>query len=250
MPGGGGAALATETPPDEPVPKGNGREVPTKVGTLDARGCLTLESDLPKQLHAVNSPFAPLPAARGGALLVLVVGLAATLGGCEYRSRSSQAVPSDSLRTRGPSQITWDATYSVNEDGRRRARIRAARMEQYRFEDSTYSVWRTLSDTGRVRSYVYEEGELSATITADSVVYYSEEGRFEAYGNVFVRTDENRRLESEHLTWHQFDRTIRTRRFVHIRTPSEDVRGNGLVADEDLETYQIGEFTAEVEVDE
>jgi hypothetical protein len=28
------------------------------------------------------------------------------------------------------------------------------------------------------------------------------------------------------------------------------VRGNGLVADEDLETYQIGRFTAEVDVDE
>jgi LPS export ABC transporter protein LptC len=181
---------------------------------------------------------------------LLVFGLAMVVVGCEYRSRSGSSLPSDSLQARGPSQVTWDATYSVNEDGRRRAQIRAARMDQYRFDDSTYSVWRTLSDTGRVRSYIYEEGDSSATITADSVVYYAQEGRFEAYGNVFVRTHENRRLESEHLTWHQFDRTIRTRRFVHITTPSEEVRGNGLVADEDLETYQIGEFTAEVDVEE
>ena len=185
-----------------------------------------------------------------GLLFVLVVGLATPLWGCEYRSRSGQSLPSDSLQTEGPSQITRDAVYSVNEDGRPRARIQAARMEQYRSDDSTYSVWRTLSDTGRVRSYIFEEGDSSATITADSVVYYAAEGEFDAYGNVLVRTNENRRLESEHLTWHQFDRTIRTRRFVHITTPSEDVRGNGLVADEDLETYQIGEFTAEVEVEE
>ena len=198
----------------------------------------------------MKSPSASVSAARWTAVFVVLTGLAAPLGGCEYRSRSGRALPSDSLQEQGPSQITWDATYTVNEDGRRRARIRAARMEQYRSDDSTYSVWRSLSDTGRVRSYIFEEGDSSATITADSVVYYAEEGRFEAYGNVFVRTAENRRLESEHLTWHQFDRTIRTRRFVHITTPTENVRGNGLVADEDLETYQIGEFTAEVEVEE
>jgi hypothetical protein len=82
------------------------------------------------------------------------------------------------------------------------------------------------------------------------VVFFNQKGRYEAYGNVVVLTKEGRRLESEHLTWNQFDRTIRTRRFVRITTPSEDVRGNGLVADEDLETYQIGRFTAEVEVDD
>jgi LPS export ABC transporter protein LptC len=138
----------------------------------------------------------------------------------------------------------------MNESGTRRAIIRADRMEQYDTDDSTYSVWRTLDDTTRVRSYVFEKGDSSATIIADSVVFFNEEGRFEAYGNVVVLTNEGRRLESEHLTWNQFDRTIRTRRFVHITTPTEDVRGNGLVAEEDLETYQIGRFTAEVEVDE
>ena len=180
------------------------------------------------------------------------VGLLLVLGsGCEYRSRSgSQTPPPDSARKDAPSQITWDAQFVMNEGGQRRAIIRADRMEQYRADDSTYSVWRTLHDTSRVRSYVFEEGDSSATILADSVVFFNQEGRFEAYGNVIVLTKEGRRLESEHLTWNQFDRTIRTRRFVHITTPTEDVRGNGLVADEDLETYQIGRFTAEVEVDE
>jgi LPS export ABC transporter protein LptC len=138
----------------------------------------------------------------------------------------------------------------LNEDGRRRAIIQASQMQQHRADDSTYSVWRSLEDSMRVRSYIFEDGDSSATITADSVVFFNKEGRFEAYGDVVVVTQENRQLESEHLTWLQSDRTIRTRRFVHITTPSEDVRGNGLVADEDLETYQIGEFTAEVEVEE
>ena len=172
-------------------------------------------------------------------------------GGCEHRARTGEegALP-DSLRRDGPSQVTVDAAFVLNEGGHRRAIIRADRMEQYKTDDSTYSVWRTLDDSARVRSFVFEKGDSSATITADSVVFFNQEGRYEAYGNVVVVTTEGRRLESEHLTWNQSDRTIRTRRFVRITTPTEDVRGNGLVAEEDLETYQIGRFTAEVEVDD
>jgi LPS export ABC transporter protein LptC len=190
-------------------------------------------------------PLYPAVWAVAGVLLMLLA------GGCEYRSRDEGGVtPPDSVRANAPSQITWTPRFVLSEGGERRAIIQAERMAQYQSNDTTYSVWRTLHDTARVRSYVFEEGDSSATILADSVVFFNQEGRYEAYGNVVVITSEGRRLESEHLTWDQLDRTIRTRRFVHITTPTEDVRGNGLVADEDLETYQIGRFTAEVEVDE
>ncbi len=185
--------------------------------------------------------------------LWLVVGLLLTvLGalGCERRGNGARGPAADSLAPEGPDQITWEARFSMDEGGRRRAAITAQKMEQYKTEDSTYSIWRTLVDTNRVRSYVFDEqGDSSATIVADSVVFFSQEGRFEAYGNVVVTTQDGRRLNSEHLTWNQADRTIRTRRFVRITTPTERVQGNGLVADEDLETYQIGSFTAEVEVE-
>ncbi|PSQ96172.1 MAG: LPS export ABC transporter periplasmic protein LptC [Bacteroidetes bacterium SW_9_63_38] len=187
------------------------------------------------------------PSVRRGLAALLLLG---ALVGCEYRSRTDDVRPLDSLRHTGPSQVTWDAQFAVTEEGRRRAVIRADKMEQYRTPDSSYSVWQTLSDTGRVHTYVFEEGDSSATVIADSVRYYNANGRYEAYGNVTVQTQSGRRLESEHLTWDQFDRTIRTRRFVEITTPTEIVRGNGLVADEDLETYQIGQFTAQVEVDD
>ena len=182
---------------------------------------------------------------------VLVMALLLVLGGgCEYRSRDGESAFSpDSTRRKGPSQVTLAPRFVLNEGGKRRAVIQADRMEQYTSADSTYSVWRTLRDSSRVRSYVFEEGDSSATILADSVVFFNQQGRFEAYGNVVVLTTEGRRLESEQLTWNHVDRTIRTRRFVHITTPTEDVQGNGLVADEDLETYRIGRFTAEVEVE-
>jgi LPS export ABC transporter protein LptC len=94
------------------------------------------------------------------------------------------------------------------------------------------------------------EGDSSATITSNRMLYFDRDGRFEAYDSVVVVTPEGKRLTTEHLTWTQNDRMLRTRRFVRIVTPSEVVQGNGLVAEEDLDTYQIGRFTARVEVDD
>lgn len=102
----------------------------------------------------------------------------------------------------------------------------------------------------RVIAYVFEEGDSSAVITAMRMMYFADEGRFEAFGDVQVVTTEQKRLYSEQLTWNQNSRKIRTRRFVRIVTPSEDVQGNGLVAEEDLDTYQIGRFTADVDIED
>jgi LPS export ABC transporter protein LptC len=124
-------------------------------------------------------------------------------------------------------------------------------MEQYRTSDSTYSIWRSMHDTSRVRLQLYDQqGDSSATVTADSLVFQERKGLLDAYQNVVVVTETNKRLQTEHLIWRQADRKIRTRRFVRIRTPTEVAQGNGLVADEDLETYQLGQFEAEVQVDD
>lgn len=108
-----------------------------------------------------------------------------------------------------------------------------------------------MTDTTRVRVYLFgEQGDSSATVTADSLVFQAQKGLLNAYRNVVVVTESNKRLTTEHLTWRQADRKIRTKRFVRIRTPTEVVQGNGLVADENLETYQLGRFAAEVEVED
>jgi LPS export ABC transporter protein LptC len=124
-------------------------------------------------------------------------------------------------------------------------------MEQYHTSDSSYSVWRAPGDTARVRVHLFDEaGDSSATVVADSLVFQEEEGRMDVYHSVVVTTQTQKRLRTEHLIWHQARRTLQTRRFVRIRTPTEVVQGNGMVAEEDLETYQLGRFSAEVDVEE
>ncbi len=184
----------------------------------------------------------------GGISWVLLLSLMA----CERRapSSSSRAAP-DTTSGPTPRQVSYDAEFRIHDGGRPRATLVAGQMEQYDTEDSTYTLLRSPSDSLRVRVYVFDEnGDSSSTITANRVLLYSEENRFEAYGNVLVATNDDRTLRSEHLTWHEVDRKIRTQRFVRIRTPTEQVQGTGLVADEDLDTYSIGQFTARVEMDD
>jgi len=170
--------------------------------------------------------------------------------GCQHRTESDASARDASARGLAPTHVSWNAEFAMSEKGRPRAVLRARRMEQYEDGDSTYSVWRSMSDSARVRVVLFnEEGDSSATVRADSLVFQDQKGILDAYRDVVVTTDDNKRLKSEKLTWHQADRTIRTRRFVRIRTPSEVVQGDGLVADETLDTYQLGRFSAEVEVE-
>lgn len=182
---------------------------------------------------------------------VLVLGVLWGGQGCERRARSPAAGTSDASAGPRPTHVSWEATFTLTEGGQPRAVLRAPRMEQYRTSDSSYSVWRAPDDTARVHVYLFgEAGDSSATVVADSLVFQDEEGRMDAYHNVVVTTQTQKRLRTEHLIWRQSRRTLQTRRFVRIRTPTEVVQGNGLVAEEDLETYQLGRFSAEVDVEE
>lgn len=152
-----------------------------------------------------------------------------------------------------PAHLSSDARFSVYDDNEPRAEIVAAHMAHYDEEDSTYTVFQGGSSRaeGRVRAYVFDEnGDSSAVITADEMIYYDEESRFEARGQVVVETTDGKHLESEHLTWHEDERKIRTPEFVRITTPKDQVQGYGLEADENLASYKLADVTGETTVED
>ena len=158
-----------------------------------------------------------------------------------------------------PDQESWGVRFVVTEVtiGSEESRVRmvmvADYMAQYEREDSTYRLLRGHLDSlnRRVVAHIFDaQGDSAATLTADRVLYFERDKRFEARGQVVVVTHDNKRLESEHLIWLEDKREVRTPGFVSIVTPTEQVQGYGLVADEDLRTYQIGRFTAQVTLDE
>lgn len=197
-----------------------------------------------------------------GRVLAVALGavLLGALAGCTRRAgpTAAEAVAADTLLR--PAQVSHDVRLHVLNGSEPRAVLRAGRMERYDTEDSLYTLF--LPDTttrrqpgdpppGRVRAHIFDvEGDSSATLTAQRLRYVDRDERFVAEGDVVVRTVEGRLLQSEHLAWLEADAQIRTPGFVRITTPTERVEGNGLVADESLETYQIGRFSADMEVGE
>ena len=96
----------------------------------------------------------------------------------------------------------------------------------------------------------FSNDSVSATIRADRIVYRDAAGRFDARGQVVVTTARGKRLEGEHLTWHEEEGRITTPGFVEITTPTDRIQGYGLRADENLDSYQLGRVTGQVTVED
>ena len=185
-------------------------------------------------------------------VLILLLAL-----GCERRADGTLSM--DTVRAENaPDQESWGAHFYIsevpNEDTQSQIRLEmiADYLARYERPDSTYMLLRGHPDSlhRRVTAYFYDDGDSSATLTADVVYYFDNERRFEAHGGVIVVTQDEKRLETELLRWYETERKIRTPAFVRIVQPNEQVQGYGLEADEDLETYQLGRITAQVIVED
>lgn len=154
----------------------------------------------------------------------------------------------------GPSQESWNVTTVISQadsgtdTSRTRLIITADYVEWVEEEDNFFQLLQGIDNKVDVEIYD-SSGALSAMVEAYRVSYYESETRFIAEGEVVVQTSDDRTLVSEWIEWKEDDRLLRTDRYVQITTPDEVVSGTGLEASEDLSSYQIGEFRAEVVLD-
>ena len=152
-----------------------------------------------------------------------------------------------------PDQESWFARFDVLDGDLPRLQIHADYIAKYEDPDSTYMVLQGHPDSlqSRVTAYIFDEaGDSSATIFSNQMIYYEEERRFEALGEVLVLTREQKQLETEYLIWMEVERTVNTQGFVRITSPTEKIQGYDLQADEDLENYEIARITGEAIVDD
>lgn len=93
-------------------------------------------------------------------------------------------------------------------------------------------------------------GKLSSTMRADHAYYFKSEDKWRAQGKVeVVNIEKNEQLTTEELFWFPAKETINTEKFVTIRMQKEVIFGEGLVAKQDMSTYEItyphGSFSVE-----
>jgi LPS export ABC transporter protein LptC len=90
-----------------------------------------------------------------------------------------------------------------------------------------------------------------AVLSARQGYYYKEKQLYRAVGEVWVKDlKENKSLQTEELFWSPKDKKIYTDKFVIITTPTEIIKGEGLVASEDFSYYEIQKPTGIIALDE
>jgi len=155
------------------------------------------------------------------------------------------------LPSSGPSKESWNVQITLSQadidsdTSFTRLIISADHVRWIGEQDSTIQHLQGLER--KVEIEIYDSsGVFSAFLEADRVSYYEDEEYFVAEGDVVIETNDDRTLITERIEWWESDQLLRTKSFVHIRTPEETISGTGLEATENLRSYQIGPFTAEI----
>ncbi len=181
----------------------------------------------------------------------MVVLLALVPVSCTYQDASkipAQLPP-------GPSQESWNVRTVISQadseadTSHTRLVITADYVEWVEDEDNLIQLLQGIDNKVEVEIHD-SSGAISAVLEAYRVSYDESETRFVAEGEVVIQTSDDRTLVSEWIEWEEADRLLRTDRFVQITTSDEVVSGTGLEAAEDLSSYQIGRFRAEVVLDQ
>jgi len=93
-------------------------------------------------------------------------------------------------------------------------------------------------------------GKLSSTMRSDHAYYFKSEDKWRARGKVeVVNMEKNEQLSTEELFWFPVKENISTDKFVTIRMQKEVIFGEGLIAKQDMSSYEItdphGSFSVE-----
>jgi len=150
---------------------------------------------------------------------------------------------SDSLLT---STESWDVDMTIFKDSLRTVSISGNKAITYHLEDRNYT-----EVTGSVKLKVYEPDQnIKTRVNSQRAKYYGEEGRFEFFGDVEVRTDDSLRLRSSYLAWDQSNDKVHSPDVVTITTPTDSIYGIGFESDSDFDNYVIKESSGKVIIED
>jgi len=177
------------------------------------------------------------------ALFAVSVGV----GGCQMHD---SGVTVDTLiADAGPTTESWDPVMHISENGLPRLVLRAGYMARYETPDSTYLVLSAVEDgKDRVRVDIFDtEGDSSATVFSNRILYFERARRFVARGNVIVNAKDDRHLFAEHLDWSQKTARVSTPGYVTLKTPTQVLNGFEFDADEQLYDFRMKRVSGTLE---
>jgi LPS export ABC transporter protein LptC len=169
-------------------------------------------------------------------LLFSVLISAALWAGCGERVRPSVTpVQQASI----PDQESWKSRVTFSDSARIRAVLWAGHIAV--FQEQRYTL---LGDSIHVDFY-NSLGVHTSILTARRGKVNDETRDLEAYDDVVVISDSGTTLKTDRLFWNNATQEVRTDSYVDITSPTERIRGHGMVSDQGLRNYRIFRVTGQ-----
>ena len=90
---------------------------------------------------------------------------------------------------------------------------------------------------------------VQTTVTAKYARWYEQQGNVLLRDSVRISNIKGERLETEELVWNESTKKFFTEKPVHIVTPTQDLRGTGMEANQDFSEYNIKFLQGKVNVE-
>lgn len=139
-----------------------------------------------------------------------------------------------------PNQISFKTTVTFSDSGKVKAILQAGMIRVY----SRFNY--TLIDSSAKVDF-YKDGELTSTLTGDRGKIFDNTRDVEVYDNVILVSKEGSKLTTNKLYWVNQTQRIKSSEFVHIQTKTDDIKGYGFEADQNLKNYVIYKVSGEVQ---
>ena len=139
-----------------------------------------------------------------------------------------------------PSQVSFHTAVTFSDSGRIKAILDAGMIRIF----SRFGY--TLIDSGAKVDF-YKNGIVTSTLTGKRGKIYDNTHDVEVYENVKLVSTEGSTLTTNKLYWVNKTQRIKSDEFVHIQTKTDDIKGYGFEADQNLKNYVIYKVSGEVQ---
>src|SRR4030095_133997 len=139
-----------------------------------------------------------------------------------------------------PSQESFNTRVTFSDSGKVKAILDAGRIRVFSKFNYTLIYRHTKVD-------FYKNGVYSSTLTGKRGKIYDVTKDVEVYDDVKLVSEDGSVLTTNKLYWVNQTQRIKSDEFVHIKTKTDDIRGYGFEADQNLKNYVIYKVSGEVQ---
>ena len=145
-----------------------------------------------------------------------------------------------------PARSTTDVLFTYTDSGRVKNTLQAQKVDQYVYEDSTFSK----ITGGFVLTFFDFNGQVDGRLSAQNAVIFNNNSKMIARDSVVFVNDADETLKTEELIWIQDSAIVYTDKFVTIERSTGVIYGKGLRANENFTNYEIQQTTGEFYIDD